>query len=93
MSSKYGLRYNGFLEVAEKRRKEKNNIIFFFLGSLIVFTYYLIFSLRLEGKCHVVSLEACTWLRPFPSSVSVNPLSKNQGVRGFQGNQVQRKTS
>ena len=29
MSSRYGLRYNGFLEVAEKWRKEKKNIIYF----------------------------------------------------------------
>lgn len=62
-------RYNGFLEVAEKWRKEKNNIIFF--GSLIVLFIYF-FSLMLEGKCHVVSSEACTWLLPFPSSASVN---------------------
>lgn len=56
------------------------------LGPLFFFSFVFIFlfvELKLDGKCHVVSSDGCTWFLSFPKLSECKPIQGNQGVLGF----------
>ena len=74
MSSKYGLIYNGFLEVAEKWRKEKNNIIYFCFGLSYCFHLLFIFFIEVGGKVPCGELRGLHMASPISKLCECKPI-------------------